>query len=206
MGDGSKGCAGCAAVIFGLPLLFGALTIAKLAWRDMVTWRDERLAKKTEQAEIQKAQKAEAERRAEAKRQQEAAAVEAEQKAQAKADKIRTFALMDAPKVWAVYQSLKSEIVVQNGKIDDLRKTLVSFGRSPEQDEDFKRICALRDEMIRSQMALYAKLEDAYIAVKKYEASPSRKDYQQTMKRALEDGMQAANMATERYKAMMRQK
>ena len=43
-------------------------------------------------------------------------------------------------------------------------------------------------------------------SVKKFEASPSRKDYQDMMKRALEDGIQDANMATERYKAMTRQK
>ena len=43
-------------------------------------------------------------------------------------------------------------------------------------------------------------------AAKKYEASPSRKDYQETMKRALEDGINDANMATERYKAMIRVK
>ena len=100
------------------------------------------------------------------------------------------------------YQSLKSEIDVQNGKIEDLRKTLVSFGRSPEQDEDFKRICALRDEMIRSQTALYAKLEDAYIAAKKYEASPSRKDYQELHKKALEDGILEADAAEAKFKEM----
>lgn len=165
-------------------------------------WRDDRLAKKAEQSEIKKAQQAEAERVAEAKRKQEEAAAEAERKEQAKADKIQAFALKDAPKVWAVYQSLKSEIDVQNGKIEDLRKTLVAFERSPEEDEDFKRICALRDEMIRSQKALYAKLEDAYIASKKYEASPSRKDYQELHKKALEDGILEADAAEARFKEM----
>ena len=169
-------------------------------------WRDERIAKRAGQAKIKKAQQVEAERAAEIKLQQEAAAVEAERKAQAKAEKIQAFALKDAPKVWAVYQSLKSEIDVQNVKIEDLRKTLVSFERPPEQDEDYKALVKGLDELQRACGAIFDKLEDAYIAAKKYEASPSRKDYQQTMKRALEDGIQDANMATERYKAMTKQK
>ena len=37
-------------------------------------------------------------------------------------------------------------------------------------------------------------------------ASPCRKGYRDTMKRALEDGIQDANMATDRYKAMKKQK
>ena len=165
-------------------------------------WRDERLAKKAEQVEIQKAQKAEAERIAEIKRQQEAAAADAERKAQAKADKIRAFALKDAPKVWAVYQSLKSEIDEQNGNIEDLRKALVSFGRSPEEDEDFKRICAQRDEMIRSQKALYVKLEDAYIAACKFAATPGRKEYGDLHRKALEDGIREAAAAEAKFKEM----
>ena len=182
---------GCAILFFGLPIFLGVFTISKEEAKNSIERRKERQVEEARQAEIEKAQKAEAARIA-----------EAERKRQEKADKIQTFALKDAPKVWAVYQSLKSEIDVQNGKIEDLRKTLVSFGRSPEQDEDFKRICALRDEMIRSQTALYAKLEDAYIAAKKYEASPSRKDYQELHKKALEDGILEADAAEAKFKEM----
>lgn len=195
MKDFGKGCLGCAAIVFGLPLLFGVISIAKLTFRDVATWRDRRLEEKARQAEEKKAQDAENARIAEAKRLQEA-----------KNESVRVFALKEAPKVWAVCQSLQSEIDVQSGKIEELRKTLEMFDESPEQDADFIRICALRDEMIRSRRSLRAKLEDAYIAAKKYEASPSRKDYQDVMKRALEDGINDANIATERYKAMIRQK
>ena len=65
---------------------------------------------------------------------------------------------------------------------------------------------AVLKELRSAYDAIFDKLEDAYIAAKKYEASPSRKDYQETMKRALEDGIQSAAMATERYKAMTNQK
>lgn len=164
--------------------------------------RDERLEAEAKKAEIQKKQMAEAERIAEVKKMQEEKAAEAERKRQMKADKVRTFALKDAPKVWDVYQALASEIDVQDGKIDELRKTLVAFGRSPEKDEDFNRICVQRDEMIRSQKALYVKLEDAYIAACKFAATPSRKDYNDLQKKAIEDGIKEAELAAAKFKEL----
>lgn len=201
-----KGCLGCVGVIFCLFLLFGAFDIAKLAFRDIKDSRDARLAEKAEQEKAERVKEEEAARIAEAKRKQAEAEAEARRLQELKDAKIQEFALKDAPKVWQVYQSLQGAIDMQSGKLEELRKTLVTFGKQPEQDEDFKRICAVRDDMISTRKALRAKLEDAYIAAKKYEASPSRKDYQETMKRALEDGVNDANMATERYKAMTRQK
>ena len=196
---------GCLVIVFLIVLLHVAscvFVIGKSEWGRLSAWRNARLAQKAEQAEIQRVQKAEAERIAEVKRQEEAAAAEAERKRQAKADKIRTFAIKDAPKVWEVYQALKSEIDVQNGKIEELRKTLETFGKAPDQDEDFNRICAQRDEMIRSQKALYVKLEDAYIAACKFAATPSRKDYNDLQKKALEDGIKEAESAAAKFKEL----
>lgn len=141
--------------------------------------------------EAQKAKEAEETRIAEAKRRQKA-----------KDEKIQAFALKEAPKVWEVYQSLRSEIDVQDEKIEELRKSLETFGRTPEEDTDFVRICALRDEMKRSRDALRTKMEDAYIAARKYEAAPSRKDYQELHKKALEDGVLEADAASARFKEM----
>ena len=213
MSNEGKGCCGCIVVICALPFLFGGFNIAKLALRDLMGIREKHLEEKARQEESQKAQEAENARIADAKRQQEAriaaekrrqaeALAEAKRKQEAKDDKIRTFALKEAPKVWSVYQSLQSEIDVQNGKIEELRKTLVAFDKVPEQDADFKRICALRDEMKKSRKALRAKLEDAYIAAKKYEASPSRKDYQELHKKAIEDGILEADAASAKFKEM----
>ena len=171
------------------------LTIAKLAFRDASSWINERKEEKARQEESKRMQELESARIAKAKRRQET-----------KDEKIQTFALKEAPKVWEVYQSLKSEIDVQNEKIEELRKSLESFGRSPEQDTDFVRICALRDDMARSRDALRTKLEDAYIAAKKYEAAPSRKDYQELHKKALEDGVLEADSASARFKEMRRNK
>ena len=166
------------------------------------TWRDARLAEKAKQEEEEKAKKEAEEREAEEQRQKAAAEAEAKRRQEVKDEKIQNFALKDAPKVWAVYQSLQSEIEVQNAKIEKLRKTLISFGKDPERDVDFQRICALRDDMARSRKALRTKLEDAYIASRKYEASPSRKDYQKLHKKALEDGIQEADAAEAKFKEM----
>ena len=97
-------------------------------------------------------------------------------------------------------------MATSGAKIKNLREELKLFDRNPEYDEDYKSLVAGAQELHRAYDAIFDKLEDAYIAAKKYEASPSRKDYQDTMKRALEDGINDANMATERYKAMTRQK
>ena len=161
-------------------------------------WNEMRLAKKEKEVQEERVRQLEAARIAEDKRIQE----DKKRIQEAKDEKIRSFALKDAPKVWSVYQSLQSEIDVQNGKIEELRKTLVAFGKEPEQDVDFQRICALRDDMIRSRKALRTKLEDAYIASRKYEASPSRKDYQELHKKALEDGILEADAAEAKFKEM----
>ncbi len=188
---GAKGCL----VAVGCLVL---LLVAMVGIGNISSLHDEHVAEKARQVELDKAKKEEAARIAEVKRVQE----ENKRRQEEKDEKIRSFALKEAPKVWAVYQSLQSEIDVQNDKIDELRKVLVSFDKSPDQDMDFQRICALRDDMVRSWKALRIKLEDAYIASRKYEASPSRKDYQEIHRKALEDGILEADAAEAKFKEM----
>ena len=190
-----EGCLGCLAAVGFLVLFVMAAVTIKSKIHD---WSIARSNEKAKQAMAEKAKKDAEARIAEENRRK----IEDKQRQEAKDEKIQTFALKDAPKVWAVYQSLLSELDGQNAKIEELRKTLVAFGKIPEQDEDFNRICSLRDEMIRSQKALRRKLEDAYIAAKKYEAAPSRKDYQELLKKALEDGVLEADAASARFKEM----
>ena len=174
------------------------LLVALVGLGKISSLHDEHVAEKARQVELDKAKKEEAARIAEVKRVQE----ENKRRQEEKDEKIRSFALKEAPKVWAVYQSLQSEIDVQNDKIDELRKVLISFDKSPDQDMDFQRICALRDDMVRSWKALRIKLEDAYIASRKYEASPRRKDYQEIHQKALEDGILEADAAEAKFKEM----
>lgn len=200
---------GCSTIIGIIILLYVGSCVLDYGCRGVdgvKKWRDERLDAKAAEATARKANEAEASR-LEAERRKAEEAEEAKRlREEAKEEKIRMFALKESPKVWSVYQSLKGEIEVQQKNIDNLAQTMKMFGRPLEQDEDFVRITAYRDEMIRTSEALRARLEEAYITSKKYEASPSRKDYQDMMHTALEDGMQDAIMAIERYKAMTRQK
>ena len=119
---------------------------------------------------------------------------------------LQDFAQKESPQISQTIQLLRGEMSESGAKLKKLRADLLEFDRNPDADEDYKALVAGLKELRHAYDAIFDKLEDAYIAAKKYEASPSRKDYQQTMKRALEDGIQDANMATERYKAMTRQK
>ena len=119
---------------------------------------------------------------------------------------LQRFAQKESPKIWQTLQMIRGEMSESSRRIRELRSELLEFGRNPDADEDCQAMMAGLEDLRRTYDAIFDKLEDAYIAAKKYEASPSRKDYQATMKRALEDGIQDADMATERYKAMTRQK
>ena len=119
---------------------------------------------------------------------------------------LSNFAMKESPKIWQTIQTLRGQIAESGTKIKQLRADLLEFDRNPDTDDDYNSLVEGLAELKYAYGSIFDKLEDAYIAAKKYEASPSRKDYQDTMRRALEDGIQDANIATERYKAMMRQK
>ena len=123
-----------------------------------------------------------------------------------KIEKIKTFALKEMPSAWATYQSLQSEIDVQNGKIDDLSNSLRAFDRNPERDEDFLRIRGLRDDMVQTCDTLWKRLEDAYLASKKFEAAPTSGNNKELLKRALEDGISEADAAAKKFQEMRLEK
>lgn len=212
-----KGCLGCLVVGIGFIVILHVggclLTIGDIELTRLKNWRNERLARKAEQREQAKVQAAEASRVAEAKRREAEAAAEArrrqaeqiaaqKKRQEAKDEKIRAFALKEAPDVWSVYQMLRSEIDVQSNRISQLRKTLEMFGKNPEADEDFKRICSMREEMIATRSALRKRLEDAYIAKCKFEATPGRREYEEQHRKALEDGIREALEAADRFNEM----
>ena len=119
---------------------------------------------------------------------------------------LQQFAIKESPVIWKTIQTMRAEMTRNAAKTRQLRADLLEFDRNPDTDEDYKALVAGQQELRKAYEAIFDKLENAYIAKKKYEASPSRKDYKDMMKCALEDGIQDAVMATERYKAMTRQK
>lgn len=130
--------------------------------------------------------------------QEEAARMEAEHKE----GRLRAFVLKEAPALWAAYQNLKAAVAEQDSKIGRLRETICEFGRDPDMDADFRSICAMRNDMAASLNTLRIKIEDAYLASLKYEATPSRMEYDALRRKLIEDGMQEAESAARRFNDM----
>ena len=149
-------------------------------------------------ADTEERRKREEAARREAAQQKEAAA----KREEAKADKLRTFALRDAPVIWKAHEQLKAAIVEQDVRIKDLAETLKEFDKNPETDSDYLAICAARGEMETSLKGIRRKLEEAYLAYCRFKATPSHKEYEELVRKALDDGMQAADAATRKFEQM----
>ena len=119
---------------------------------------------------------------------------------------LQDFAIRESPEIWRIIQTMRAEISTNGAKLKQLRNELLEFDRNPNADEGYKSLENGLRELRHAYDALLDRLEEAYIALKKFEASPSRKDYQDVLRLAIENGIQEATMATERYKAMFRQK
>lgn len=120
----------------------------------------------------------------------------------AKFDKLRTFALSDAPGIWRAYQQLEAAIAEQDVRIKDLSATLREFDKDLEKDADYKAICAARSEMAGSLEDIRRKLEEAYLAYCRFKATPNHKEYAELMRKALDDGAQVADAATRKFEQM----
>lgn len=167
----------------------------------------EEQARERQEREEQAAAEAEdAQARAEQEARELSAKKEAEQKAFQREDKLRTFILKEAPTLWSAYQSLSAGVTNQNAKIDKFREILKDFGKDPDADADFKRICSMRDDMVGSLKSMRNKIEDAYLASRKYAATPSKKEYDELRRKLLEDGVQEAEAASHRFVNMIKQK
>lgn len=119
---------------------------------------------------------------------------------------VRSFAMKEAPMMWQAVQNLRGEIELLDQNIQSLRKDLLDFGRDPGEDADFMRIKKMQADMQSSLDSIYRKLQDAYIAARKYDALPRRKDYEAIRRKVLEDGIREAEIITRRFKEMGRNK
>lgn len=117
-------------------------------------------------------------------------------------DLIRPFALKEAPEMWRVIQKLRGEIELVKCNAVKLEKELIEFGRNPSESSDIGRLRETLVELQDLHDRVYRKLIDAYVAAKKYHAMPSRRDYAELKRRALEDGLNEAAMTERKYDAM----
>lgn len=119
---------------------------------------------------------------------------------------LRAFALQESPKLWQTVQALRAEHETRTVALARLRMELVDFGRNPDADQDYVALKTANDGLLESVGAIYAKIEDAYIAYKKFLATPGNKEYSDMMRKVLNDGMNEASAAESRYIRMSREK
>ena len=119
---------------------------------------------------------------------------------------LRAFALQESPKLWQVVQALRAEHETRTAALARLRTELVDFGRNPDADQDYVALKTANDRLLESLSAIYVKIEDAYIAYKKFLATPGNKEYNDMMRKVIDEGMKEASSAEDRYLQMSRQK
>lgn len=121
-------------------------------------------------------------------------------------ERIRAFAVKEAPELWKTFQDLRGAIAEQDARIADLAKTLKDFDKEPSQDKDYTSICAMRDEMAVAVKSMRTKIEDAYLAYCKFQATPSRREYDEIQRKILEDGIREAESAVKHFDQMRKAK
>lgn len=119
---------------------------------------------------------------------------------------LRAFALQESPKLWQTVQALRAEHEMRASALSKLRSELVDFSRNPDADPDYVALKVSNDRLMESLNAIYAKMEEAYISYKKFQATPGHKEYDDMMKSALEDGIQEADSAVAKFQTMSREK
>ena len=119
-----------------------------------------------------------------------------------KEEKLRAFALAEAPAAWETYQTLAAEAELQERRLETLRAELAEFGRNPEGDDDFRELSRQLQDMRVMRDNVVSRLEAAYIAARKCEATPGRQDLDELRRKALQDGIQEAESASWRFRQM----
>lgn len=160
-----------------------------------------------EERRVQREEAAEAES---LRRQKEAEAESLRRQKEAKEaenfEKLKTFALNHAPSIWETYQKLGSEIDIQIERNAKLRDTMAIFGRDAGSDKDYLACEAWVEEMRKTRGELLKRLEEAYFAKRKADATPGQADVEAFWKKAQEDGIQEAEAAERRFREMTEQK
>lgn len=121
-------------------------------------------------------------------------------------DALRSFALAESPGLWQTVQMLKAEKASRKAALEALCKEMKEFGRNPNIDPDVAALKSAYEDLDGSLVTVYQKLEEAYIAYKKMQATPGRKEYADMMRSALEEGIQEAETTVARYREMSKTK
>lgn len=175
---------GCFSAGFGLAIGLGAL-----AWiADSVNGCATKRAVAREEAERERTEETLKVQGAESKRLRE--------------DTIRSFALAEAPELWRVYLRVQAELEEQSRREEKLRLVLGEFGRDPDSDMDYSSLVSMREDLRQALDKMKTKIEDAYLASCKFEATPSCVEFGNQMRNDISEGLKVAELLQQRYGAM----
>lgn len=120
-------------------------------------------------------------------------------KRERKADKVRSFALSEAPEMWRVLQEVRSERCILTNGLEVLDTALTVFGRDVSQDPGHRRVAEHIAELDRLESALGNKLEDAYLKHTAILATPDKDELALLYQQALEQGVQEAESVESKF-------
>lgn len=139
---------------------------------------------------------------AERVRTEETLKVKGEESKRLREDKIRSFALAEAPELWRVFLRAQAELEEQSRREEKLRSVLVEFGRNPDSDKDYSSLVSMREDLRQALEKMKTKIVDAYLASCKFEATPSRIEFGNQMRNDINEGLKVAELLQQRYGAM----
>lgn len=136
----------------------------------------------------------------------EARRVEAETLRQKKRNLVRDFVLKEAPSTWEAFQALESECESVKAQVAELKKTLESFNKNADDDNDYNGAKKKLAEMDQTRDTLWKAMERAYIQYCKFKASVGDAELAELSKSATAAAVKEADVAKERYRAMSQTK
>lgn len=136
----------------------------------------------------------------------EARRLEAETLRQKKRDLVRDFVLKEAPSTWEAFQALESECESVKSQVAELKKTLESFNKNADDDNDYNGAKKKLAEMDQTRDTLWKAMERAYIQYCKFKASVGDAELAELSKSATAAAVKEADVAKERYRAMSQTK
>ena len=119
---------------------------------------------------------------------------------------VKDFALKEAPSTWEALQKLESECETVKAKVAELKKTLESFNKKAEEDNDFIAAKQKLVEMNQARDTLWKAMEQAYIQYCKFKASAGDAELAELSHNATTAAIKEAGAAKERYRRMAQEK
>ena len=132
----------------------------------------------------------------------EAKLVEKEALLQKKRNLVKDFALKETPLTWEAIQSLESECEAVKAQVAELKKTLESFNKNAEEDDDFIATRQRLRDMNQARDMLWKAMERAYIQYCKFKASAGDAELAEFSRNATAAAIKEAGAAKERYRTM----